>query len=214
MVLDSYRRKADIFLVPLAKRMKNFNPNVITLFSLLFAFFAGVCFYYSSNKIYLIYATLLILVASYFDALDGKIARIQNKTSKKGDFLDHTTDRYADVFILIGILASPYCNDFIGAIALVGVLLTSYMGTQAQAMGLKRHYGGILGRADRLVLLMIIPNIHYIITTKSLSFPDCLSSINFLTEFNIIEWMMIYFAIAGNITAIQRVFSIWKELKN
>lgn len=214
MVLDSHRSKADIFLVPFAKRMTRINPNLITLLSLLFAFFAGICFYYSSNKVYLIYATLLILVTSYFDALDGKIARIQNKITKKGDFLDHTTDRYADVFILFGILASPYCNELIGAFALVGVLLTSYMGTQAQAMGLKRHYGGILGRADRLVILMIIPNIHYAIITQNPTFPESLSAISFLAELTIIEWMMIYFAVGGNITALQRVISIWKELKN
>lgn len=214
MGLDSQRSKADIFLVPLAKRMKNINPNIITLFSLFFAFFAGLCFYYSTDKIYLLYAALLILAASYFDALDGKIARIHNKTSKRGDFLDHTTDRYADVFILVGILSSPYCNDFIGACAIVGVLLTSYMGTQAQAMGLKRNYGGILGRADRLVLLMIIPVIHYSIISANPDFPSSLSAINFLTEYTIIEWMMIYFAIAGNITAIQRVLFIWKRLKD
>lgn len=214
MVLDSHRSKADIFLVPFAKRMKNINPNMVTLLSLLFALFTGICFYKSSNEIYLIYATLLILAASYFDALDGKIARIHNKSTMKGDFLDHTTDRYADVIILLGILSSPYCEDFIGALAIVGVLLTSYMGTQAQAIGLKRHYGGILGRADRLVILMIIPNIHYAIITQNPSFPESLSAISFLAEFTIIEWMMIYFAIAGNITALQRVFSIWKDLEN
>ena len=37
----------------------------------------------------------------------------------------------------------------IGVFALTGVLMSSYLGTQAQAVGVGRYYGGILGRADR-----------------------------------------------------------------
>src|SRR2546430_14514327 len=48
-----------------------------------------------------------------------------------------------------------YCHLEVGMLALLGVLLTSYMGTQAQAVGQGRAYGGILGRADRLVLLFL-----------------------------------------------------------
>jgi len=42
-----------------------------------------------------------------------------------------------------------------GVFALTGVLMSSYLGTQAQAVGVGRFYGGLLGRADRLVLIMV-----------------------------------------------------------
>jgi CDP-diacylglycerol--glycerol-3-phosphate 3-phosphatidyltransferase/archaetidylinositol phosphate synthase len=44
---------------------------------------------------------------------------------------------------------------WIGVAAVVGTLLTSYLGVQAQAVGVGRYYGGILGRADRLVIIML-----------------------------------------------------------
>ncbi len=39
----------------------------------------------------------------------------------------------------------------IGVFALTGVLMASYLGTQAQAVGVGRYYGGLLGRSDRSV---------------------------------------------------------------
>ena len=46
---------------------------------------------------------------------------------------------------------------------MTGVLMSSYLGTQAQAVGLKRNYGGILGRADRLVLLMVFGAVEVVV---------------------------------------------------
>ena len=45
----------------------------------------------------------------------------------------------------------------IGFGAIIGVLMLSYMGTQAQAVGAGREYAGLLGRADRLIVLMLVP---------------------------------------------------------
>ena len=83
----------------------------------------------------------------------------------------------------------------VGLLAIVGVLLTSYMGTQAQAIGYKRDYSGLLGRADRLVLLMIFPIVQHI----ALRFP-----VQLPWNITIIELVLGYFAVVGNITALQR----------
>jgi len=76
-------------------------------------------------------------------------------------------------------------------------LLTSYMGTQAQAIGHKRDYSGLLGRADRLVLLLICPIIQHVV----LRFPFQLP-----WDITIIELVLVYFAVVGNITAVQRFY--------
>lgn len=211
MVLDKYRSIADEFLVPIANHMLSINPNVISGIAFLFAFLAGIAFYASFvSSWFLVLAALFILFNALFDALDGKIARLTNKSSAKGDFLDHVLDRYADIFILGGITLSPYCNQLIGLIAILGVLLLSYMGTQAQAVGCKREYSGILGRADRLILLMFVPIAQFLFL---IFIPD--GKIGFFNiRFTILEYMMMWFAIAGNITAIQRIFSTWRKLSS
>jgi archaetidylinositol phosphate synthase len=202
MVLNNYRGSAEPYLVPLAKRMRNVNPNTITWIAFLFAVLAGL-FFYLNNIWFLLLAVLCIFANALLDALDGKVAKIFGKTSKRGDFLDHVLDRYADVIIIGGIMLSVHCHWFIGLLAMLGVIFASYMGTQAQALGLKRDYGGILGRADRLVILIIVPLIQFL-TYITLN--------GRLWMFTPIEYAMIWFAIAGHVTAIQRGIRAWDRL--
>ena len=205
MVLDNQRKNVDPILNSIAKRFIKINPNVLSWFSVLFAFIAGIFFYFSSpNKelinYYLYGAAIFIFLNGLFDAIDGKVAKITKKASKRGDFLDHALDRFADVFIVGGLALSPWCRyPSIGLLALVGMLLTSYMGTQAQAVGHKREYSGLLGRADRLVLLMVAPIVQHILLYYS--------GFNLPLDLYLLEWILIYFAVIGNITALQRFLS-------
>jgi archaetidylinositol phosphate synthase len=98
----------------------------------------------------------------------------------------------------------------LGLVALLGVFMTSYMGTQAQALGVKRDYGGVLGRADRLVLLISVPLLQYILITIGVV-PEI--PIPWLFPINLIEMMLIWFAVAGNLTAIQRAMKAWRALE-
>jgi len=185
--------------------MSRINPNHISVASLVFAVLAGVFFTWEPES-FLLLAAAMVAMNGLLDALDGKVARLAAKESKRGDFVDHVIDRYADVFILVGVAFSPYCPLSVGLFAIVGVMLASYMGTQAQALGLSREYRGILGRADRLVLLIVIPVAQYALMVADASLAMDLFG------YSVIGWMMIYFGLAGNATAIQRVHKIWKSL--
>lgn len=219
MVLDTQRDKADPILTPIAKRMPNTNPNVISWIGLILAFACGVVLYFSGkpNMDYLLLVgSLLVIFSGFFDALDGKVAKIHNKTSKRGDYLDHVFDRYADVFMIGGIAISSWCNPYLGMAALVGVLLTSYMGTQAQAVGAPRLYSGLLGRADRVILTFIFPIIQYIFLHVAdgqyASFSFDIG--DFTISFCWLEIMMLWFAVVGNLTAIQRAIITWNNMKD
>ena len=149
----------------------------------------------------------MVLVSGYFDALDGKVAKLAGKAGRKGDYLDHVFDRYADVFMIGGVAFSAWCNPYLGIFALIGVLLTSYMGTQAQAIGAPRLYAGLLGRADRVVLSTLFPIIQLIMMSVGYgSFTICGMEINWL------EIMMLWFAVVGTLTAIQRGIITWRNL--
>ncbi|UCD04356.1 MAG: CDP-alcohol phosphatidyltransferase family protein [Candidatus Woesearchaeota archaeon] len=145
------RRFLDIFVIRI-------DPNKITTLALIVAIIAGY-FFYSGN---ILLAAIFVLLNGFLDVLDGRIAK-KYGTTKFGDFLDHTVDRLADVAILVGIALSEFVPVELGFAALVSLLLVSYLGTQSQAITHKRVYSGMVGRADRLVIISIasILNIFY-----------------------------------------------------
>ena len=210
MVLDGQRARADFALTPVAKKMINVNPNLVSWMGLILAAVCGILFFFSAREgmdYLLLVGAVTVLVSGYFDALDGKIAKLAGKAGHKGDYLDHVFDRYADVFMIGGVAVSAWCDPYLGMLALIGVLLTSYMGTQAQAIGAPRLYAGLLGRADRVVLSTLFPIIQYVMTLIGYgSFTVMGFDINWL------EIMMIWFAVVGNLTAIQRGIITWRNL--
>jgi len=201
MVADDYRDLGTKILMPLANVIP-LGPMGISLLSLITALTAGYSFYVGdmdSNKSYLLLGSLMVFLTAVFDALDGIVARERNLSSKRGDLVDHTLDRVADIIIVGGIALGPLVDITIGFSAIIGILMLSYMGTQAQAVGAGREYAGLLGRADRLVVLAIVPVIQY--------FDKGYGDLNYMT-------LMCYtFAIVCTLSAIYRFQRIWNELE-
>jgi CDP-diacylglycerol--glycerol-3-phosphate 3-phosphatidyltransferase len=202
MTFNALRPLVSGILEPIAKVMakSGVSPNAVSMLSLIFAALSGLLYYYSINSPALVLAAgLLVALNSFFDAMDGLMARYLNIASAKGDFLDHVIDRYSDTFIICGIFFGGHVQWQIGAVAIVGVLITSYLGTQAQALNLGRYYGGIIGRADRLVLIMLTSLAYYFYPFE-------------VYGFSLLGWMILIIAIGSHITAFQRIAHIWKEL--
>ncbi len=201
MVADDYRDLGTKILMPLANIIP-LGPMGISLLSLITALTAGYSFYIGdldSNKSYLLLGSLMVFLTAVFDALDGIVARERNLSSRRGDLVDHTLDRVADIIIVGGIALGPLVDITIGFSAIIGILMLSYMGTQAQAVGAGREYAGLLGRADRLVVLAIVPVIQY--------FDQGYQDLNYMT-------LMCYtFAIVCTLSAIYRFQRIWNELE-
>jgi len=197
------------FLEPVARALMKVDPNTISLIALILAALAGACLYFSPGQWELLLPTaaLLIIVSGFLDALDGKVARLVGKSGKRGDFLDHVLDRYADVFMIGGVAVSAWCDPFLGISAIIGVLLTSYMGTQAQAVGAGRMYTGLLGRADRVVILFLASMVQWILMLFDGGWFDVWE-----WEISVLGMAMLYFAVVGNLTAVQRAWKIWKRL--
>ena len=201
MVADDYRDLGTKILMPLANVIP-LGPMGISLLSLITALTAGYSFYVGdldSNKSYLLLGSLMVFLTAVFDALDGIVARERNLSSKRGDLVDHTLDRVADIIIVGGVALGPLVDITVGFSAIIGILMLSYMGTQAQAVGAGREYAGLLGRADRLVVLAIVPVIQY--------FDQGYGDLNYMT-------LMCYtFAIICTMSAIYRFQRIWNELE-
>jgi Phosphatidylglycerophosphate synthase len=203
MTFNTLRPFASKVIEPLAELFIRceVSPDTVSIASLICAFFAGLSFYYSpASRELVLLAGILVVLNSIFDALDGIIARKSNRVTPRGDFLDHVIDRYSDVFIICSIFFADYVSWQVGVAAIVGVLLTSYLGTQAQALNLGRYYGGVMGRADRLIVIILA------------AFGNFVSPIP-IAGFSILGWAVILIAVTSHITAIQRIHYIWKKLE-
>ena len=211
MVLDKQRSRGEAMLGPLADRLGPLGADRISWISVALAGAAGVSFALASASTpwLLIVGGLLVFVSGVFDGLDGLVARRAGTASPAGDFLDHALDRYADLFIIGGLAFSAFGNLGWGFLALTGVFLTSYIATQASAVGLKRDYRGLLGRVDRLVLLTAIPLLQGVLVLAGLSVAFAISlpwrppyaAPQIITP---ITALLLAFALLGHATALQR----------
>ncbi|HKN07106.1 MAG TPA: CDP-alcohol phosphatidyltransferase family protein [Thermoplasmata archaeon] len=216
MVLESYRAKVHPYVARLARPYLGWDPGNLSLLALLLAVGAGVVALlvrWTTPELFLAVAVLVFL-AGFFDVIDGEVARQTGRASVRGDFVDHVFDRYADVAILLGIAVSSYANPFLALLALVSLLLVSYMGTQAQAVGQGRLYGGLLSRADRLVVIALAAFLEF---DWSLPWPwaTSLPWSRFhvgVVEFTVIDVALAYFVIAGQWTAIVRALRVYRAL--
>jgi archaetidylinositol phosphate synthase len=198
MTLDQYRSHAKVYFDPLvavAIRCR-LTPNVFTIAALLASAAAGVLFLFRLE----LWGIIAVALNAFCDGMDGAVAREMKAQSRRGDFLDHAVDRYADIFIITGIFAGGMVPWQVGVFALTGVLMSSYLGTQAQAVGVGRYYGGLLGRADRLVLIMVVGIVGLLVpmTWYSLSW---------------FGWLFVLFGIFGHITAFQRFAYVWAKVE-
>jgi len=202
MTLDRFRHVADRALDPFvgAARTVGLSPDGVSVIAFLLAVAAGGVYAVAAGRplLYLVGAVLVFL-NGWLDLVDGALARELNVASSAGDLLDHVLDRYADIVIIVG-LAAGVGQWVLGIAAVTGVLMTSYLGTQAQAVGLDRVYGGALGRADRLALVGLVTGVAAFVQPVGLGL-------------NPVGWLLVVFAVVGHVTAIQRFYHAMQTLE-
>jgi archaetidylinositol phosphate synthase len=205
MTLDQYRDLADRLLGPFvaAADRVGLTPDRVSLIAFGFAIAAGGAFALATPIWYAL-GGAFVLANGWLDLVDGALARAQGVDSDGGDLLDHVLDRYADIAMLVG-LAAGIDAYALGLAAVTGVLMTSYLGTQIQAVGLGREYGGLVGRADRLALI----GIGGVAAAVTLAVPAVPTQ---LLGFRVVGWLLVFFAVVGHLTALQRFYGAWGDL--
>jgi archaetidylinositol phosphate synthase len=201
MTLDRFRSVADRVIAPFvaAAERVGLTPNGVSVVAFAAAASAGLCFGFAGRNATLYpVGALLVMVNGWLDVLDGALARELGTDSRAGDLLDHVLDRYADIVVIAG-LAAGIGRYGVGIAAVTGVLMTSYLGTQAQAVDLDRVYGGLLGRADRLVLVTVV--------TAVTPFLDLTAA-----GLGAVGWLLVLFAVVGHLTALQRFYFSMRAL--
>ena len=131
------------------------SANFWTFVGLGFALLSAVV-YGMGIEFGLIIGGVLLLVSGFFDMIDGQVARVTGKTSKKGEYLDSMFDKIAEVSIFLGILVGGYAEPYLVLLAITLSLLVSYARSKSDIINIKLQGIGIGERAERLLVIAII----------------------------------------------------------
>lgn len=132
------------------------HPDVLTLSALGLSLVGGFALYASRWLPWLLLSIPFVaLVRLALNALDGMVAKDLGVARPWGEVLNELCDRLSDV-ALFGVLALVQgVNLSLAVGTLVLMLLASYAGILSKAAGGPRQYGGVMGKADRMILLAI-----------------------------------------------------------
>jgi len=135
------------------------TPNALTASGVSLCLAASVLVVFENRNEILFFwlGAVLFVVGSLLDILDGALARTSGKGTPFGAFLDSTTDRVSEAFML-GAIALVFTrdHDMVGVgltvAAISGSFLVSYTRARAEALGLRGDVG-IGSRAERVVVI-------------------------------------------------------------
>jgi CDP-diacylglycerol--glycerol-3-phosphate 3-phosphatidyltransferase len=128
------------------------TPNMVTLFSLVPAAGAGVAIGFGWFGL----ASVLAVIATFCDILDGLLARKTGVSSGAGEVIDAAVDRYGELFFFGGLVYYYRSHDqvlFIVLAAIVGSFMVSYATAKAEAMGVAAPRGA-MRRGERAAYLI------------------------------------------------------------
>jgi len=153
-IADSFRRTAHGATAACVRL--GVHPDVISYLSVVAAGAAAVCFWKAGK-----YPWLLLLGPAFCylrlwcNMLDGMVALASGKASWRGEILNDLPDRVSDVLIFAGVAHSSLNMVVSGYWAAIFALLTAYVGTFGQAVGVQREFSGLMSKPWRMVTLHI-----------------------------------------------------------
>jgi CDP-diacylglycerol--glycerol-3-phosphate 3-phosphatidyltransferase len=173
------------------------TPDALTVSGVTLCLVASVLVLFESHGELLFFwlGALVFVAGSILDILDGALARAGGKTTPFGAFLDSTTDRVSEFFMLAAI-AYVFATDgreifvVVAVAAVAGSMLVSYTRARAEALGLKGDVG-IGSRAERVVVI-----------TAGLV----------LAPWGVLPWAIALLTATAWITVVQRVLHVRKQL--
>jgi archaetidylinositol phosphate synthase len=160
--MNLWRDRLQRWFSPIARRCP-FSPNAVTIIALIFQLIAATCLYLGARRpAWFLVAIVFVITGGLADAFDGIVARVQQRESRFGDFLDHFADRVADLSLAAAWLIGSGVREGIATITLIGIMLNGYIGTQSEATWKERDYETI-GRGEFVLALVIFPLVSYIV---------------------------------------------------
>jgi phosphatidylglycerophosphate synthase len=179
------------------------HPDAISYLSIVAALVAALCFWKSGQlRWLLLVAPLFCYLRLWFNMLDGMVAVVAGKASRRGEILNDLPDRVSDIVIFVGIAHSGLMNPLIGYWAAILAVLTAYVGLFGQALGGEREFGGMMSKPWRMVALHIGAWLTFFLGEQS------------VTKFTILDWTCLVVIVGCIETIVVRLKRITTALQD
>ncbi len=133
---------------------RRIHPDVISYLSIVASALAALLFWRSSSSRWLLLAApVFCYVRLWLNMLDGMVALASQQATARGEILNDLPDRVSDVLIFAGVAHSGLGTPWLGYWAAIFALLTAYVGTLGQAVGVQREFSGVMAKPWRMVVL-------------------------------------------------------------
>jgi archaetidylinositol phosphate synthase len=163
--MHPWRERLARWFTPIARRSP-LSPNTITLLALLLNMAASAMFLFGARwPPWFLIAISLTTIAGFADALDGIVARVQQKETRFGDFLDHVCDRISDTFLGACWMVGNGVREPLILAGVIVIMLNGYIGTQIEATFRERNYESV-GRGEFVLSLIVFPIVSFILFTN------------------------------------------------
>lgn len=196
-------------LLPLAKKLKFIDPDIISYAATAVAAITMFCYLFADkNPVLLLWSIGLTFLRMTLNTIDGVIAIERGNLRLKGEIVNALPDRYSDIFVMAGIGLSAFCSPALAIIGLSSMFLVSYTGILGKALGVEWQHHGPLGKVERLVIIMIFSLLQYLGLTGKI---PVISLYNFHLSY--FEICMLIFLVLGQVTVLNRLNGQLRQIK-
>jgi phosphatidylglycerophosphate synthase len=163
-VLNNLRNKFDPIFEKVGRGFASlgFGPSFWTWIGLILSIISAIMFSLHSPAIGVDWYTatflgaLFLIIAGFFDAVDGAVARVTKRSSPLGGYLDSVIDKVSEIIVFVGIMIGSFTNPVLVLVGLSLSLLVSYTRARGEGLGVDLKGKGIAERAERILIIAIL----------------------------------------------------------
>jgi len=172
----------------------NVSPNTLTWTGFVLSLGAAALIF--TGNVFI--SGFVVLIAGFFDMLDGALARSIDRATRFGGVLDSTLDRLSESAVLLAVLyvyaaGNSLPGTILVGLAIIGSLLVSYIRARAEAHSLKCEVG-IFTRPERVIVLsigLLLSKLNYALTIS-----------------------LAIIVVLSAVTILQRIIFVWQQTRN
>lgn len=190
-------------LMPIVNTLAHVPPDIFAWAELALSIACGLLLFLSFRNPPLTILAVPCLLGRL--ALDAMFQMVNKKTEHRfaaREVLKEVSDRLGDVAVFLGATLPNHSDSMLGFLAIICMLMVSFVGILGKAAGVERIYIGVLGKYDRMLFLMVACVIYAM-------FPDFT-----FRGYSVFDLLFMLFIPLASITLLQRLDMIFCQLSD